>query len=122
MIDKNPLFSREELTIGNSKPASHGLASMLLEELRERANLIVRLLEISRELEILDRKYGRTISLDIMNLDPAAFAKRQSLFKPSPHPSLYRTIDYPTYQQFISRIESTASTCKLNNAKIVVYA
>ena len=122
IIDKNPLFSREELIIGDPGSTSHGLASMSLEELRERVDLTARLLETSRELKTLGRKHGRTVSLDIANPDPAAFAKRQSLFKPSPHPSLYRTIDYPTYQQFISRIESTASTCKLDDAKIVAYA
>ena len=122
MIDKNFLFSHEELIVGDPGFTSYKLASMSLEELREWVNLIVRLLEISRKLKILDYKYGCIISLDIMNPDPAAFAKRQSLFKPSPHPSLYRTVDYPTYRQFISRIESTASACKLDDAQIVAYA
>ena len=95
MIDKNSLFSHKELTIGNSESASHELASMLLEKLRERVDLIARLLEISRELEILGCKYGRIISLNIANSDLAVFIKCQFLFKPSLHPSLYRTIDYP---------------------------
>ena len=122
MIDKNPLFPREELIIEDPGPTSYRLASISLKELRERIDLIARLLETSRELKTLDCKHGRTVSLDIANPDPAAFAKRQSLFKPSLHPSLYRTVDYPTYRQFISRIESTASACKLDDAEIVAYA
>jgi hypothetical protein len=49
--------------------------------------------------------------------------KCQSVFKPFPHAVLlYKTIDYPTYRQFISRIESIASACKLDDAETVVYA
>ena len=75
MIDKNPLFPREELIVGDPGSTSYGLASMSLEELRERVDLTARLLETSRELKTLGRKHGRTISLDIANPDPAAFAK-----------------------------------------------
>ncbi len=56
---KLPSCSSGELTIGSdSEPTREGLDSMSLEELRERTALTTRLLEASRELQVLSHKHG----------------------------------------------------------------
>ena len=71
----------------------------------------------------LNCKHRQSASLKVANPDPIiVFAKYQTIFKPFSHIALYISVDYPTYCQFISRIESTASACKLNDAETVTYA
>jgi len=45
---------------------------MSLEELHERNMLMRQLLDASKELQALNRKHGRTESLDLVNLNPSA--------------------------------------------------
>ena len=72
---------------------------------------------------ILNRKHGQSISLKVMNSDLIiVFIKCQTIFKSSLYIALYMSVNYFTYCQFISRIEFTASACKLNDTETMTYA
>jgi len=116
---ETPDHSQDSNTQDNS--GSSDPQFMSLEELRERDEILQRLVDNTQRLRSLNRKHGRSESLDIANLNPSA-AKRQTIFKPTPHTSLYKTTDYSAFRQFISRIESSAEACQMNDSETVAYA
>jgi truncated hemoglobin YjbI len=89
------------------------LTTMSLDELRERDELMRQLLDTTRRLRALH---------DPVSSSPSLPPARRQIMKPPPHETLYRTTDYAAYRGFISRIESTAEACGLDDAEVVAYA
>ncbi|EAS34655.3 uncharacterized protein CIMG_12919 [Coccidioides immitis RS] len=94
-----------------------------IQQLHEKTKLLKRMAKWQEKLNTLQatQKHSQSKFLDMATSNPTP-TKHPSVLRSPQHMKLYQTGSYTKYQWFISSIESTCDTSKLDDEEILTYA